>query len=86
MKKAIIATLLLVPLAGCSDSGPTLSNRAKYLCSQCHALPFPDLHSSAEWPGVVARMLGHMQTNNRPMPDAKEQAEILKYYQTKAGR
>jgi len=86
MNKAIMATLLLIPIAGCSDSGPTLNNREKYLCSQCHKLPFPDQHSAAEWPGVVSRMIGHMQANNRPVPDANEQAEILKYYQTKAGR
>jgi hypothetical protein len=86
MNKAIIVTLLLLPLAGCGDPGATLTNREKYLCGQCHAVPNPDQHSTAEWPGVVARMLGHMQANNRPMPNAQEQAEILKYYQSKAGR
>ena len=86
MKKAIMATLLLIPIAGCGDSGPTLSNREKYLCTQCHKLPFPDLHSAAEWPGVIEKMTAYMQANNRAMPDAKEQAEILKFYQARAGR
>lgn len=29
-------------------------------CSQCHALPDPQQHTSGEWPGVVKRMQGHM--------------------------
>ena len=86
MKKALIATLLLLPLAGCDNSGPTLTNREKFVCTQCHKLPFPDQHSAAEWPGVIARMMAHMQTNNRTMPDAQEQAEIIKFYQARAGR
>lgn len=87
MKKPITAALLLLPLAGCNiDSGPTLTSREKYICTQCHKPPSPDLHSSAEWPSVITRMLGHIQANNRMMPDAKEQAEILKFYQTRAGR
>jgi hypothetical protein len=86
MKKMIMATLLLIPMAGCSESGPTLSNREKFMCSQCHAPPPPDQHSAAEWPGVIARMVDHMQTNNKMVPSAQEREEILKYYQAKAGR
>ena len=86
MNKAIIVTLLLIPIAGCGDPGATLTNREKYLCGQCHALPIPDQHSAAEWPSVVARMVGHMQEFKKSMPNAQEQAEILKFYQSKAGR
>lgn len=33
-------------------------------CSQCHALPDPQQHTAAEWPGVVRRMSGHMKWAN----------------------
>ncbi len=86
MKKTILAIMSLIPLAGCTDSSPKLTNREKYICTQCHKLPFPDQHSAAEWPDVIGRMMGHMQANNRTLPDAKEQEEIIKFYQAKAGR
>ena len=34
-------------------------------CNQCHELPDPAAHSSAEWPAVVARMQDNMQWMNR---------------------
>lgn len=86
MKKAISATLLLLLLVGCGNSGPTLTSREKFVCTQCHKLPFPDKHSAAEWPDVIARMVAYMQSNNKTLPSAVEQAEILKFYQARAGR
>jgi len=34
-------------------------------CSQCHVLPDPQRHTTAEWPGVVARMRENMAWMNR---------------------
>ena len=34
-------------------------------CSQCHVLPDPRRHTSAEWPAVVARMQKNMDWMNR---------------------
>jgi anaerobic ribonucleoside-triphosphate reductase len=78
--------LLFAPLVGCGESGATLTNREKFICSQCHAPPIADQHSAAEWPAVIARMVGYMQANNKMVPNAREQDEILKFYQTRAGR
>ena len=86
VKKMILLAPLFLSVTGCGNSGPTLTSREKFVCTQCHKLPFPDQHSAAEWPGVIAKMMAYMQANQRAMPDAKEQAEILKFYQTKAGR
>jgi cytochrome c5 len=33
----------------------------QYYCNQCHNLPAPGLHTSSEWPTVVARMNHRMQ-------------------------
>ncbi len=86
MKKPIIATLLLLTVSGCGDNYPTLSNREKYICSQCHGLPLADQHSAAEWPAVIDRMMGHIQANNKARPDDKEREEIIKFYQARSGR
>lgn len=87
MRKMIVMALLLMSVAGCGNSGPTLTSREKFVCTQCHKLPFPDQHSAAEWPGVIARMLNHMQQDSsRTMPNVQEQEEILRFYQAKAGR
>ena len=34
-------------------------------CSQCHALPDPQMHTAKEWPAVVARMRTNMEWMNR---------------------
>lgn len=84
MKHVIVALLGILSITGCSGSKTALSNREKYICSQCHKLPFPEQHTAEQWPAVVARMVEHMRVNNRTMPDAKEQQEIINFYQANA--
>jgi cytochrome c5 len=47
---------------------PALGTRAGQMysiaCSQCHALPDPQRHTSGEWPSVVRRMQQHMAWTN----------------------
>jgi hypothetical protein len=86
MKYAIATLVSVLALSACSDSRPQLTNREKYICGQCHKLPSADQHAAAEWPAVVARMMNHMQSNNRTMPTEQEQEEIIKYYQSHAGQ
>lgn len=45
-------------------------------CSQCHALPDPQLHSADQWPAVVARMARHISEAGELPPD-KQQIEKI---------
>ena len=57
-------------------------------CVQCHDLPPPVLHTSTEWPKVLARMERRMQMMARMgsilNPTDQEQAAILNYLQRHA--
>jgi len=54
--------------------------QAKITCTQCHALPPPNQHTRAEWPGVIARMKGHIKTYGKVMPTAAQLKSIVGYY------
>ena len=60
---------------------------ARY-CVQCHDLPPPVLHTSTEWPKVLARMERRMEMMARMgsilNPTNQEQAAILNYLQRHA--
>jgi hypothetical protein len=46
---------------------PTRSSGGRLLaeyCSQCHAVPSPAQHTSAQWPAVVSRMQRYMQASS----------------------
>ncbi len=49
------------------------------VCSQCHALPDPALHTAAEWPDVVSRMHTNMQRMAVPPPNDDARAQILAF-------
>ena len=57
-------------------------------CTLCHDLPPPVLHTSTEWPMVLARMERRMemmaQMGSIQNPSNKEQATILNYLQRNA--
>lgn len=53
-------------------------------CARCHALPDPQQHTAAEWPGVVARMQQNMITMGKPVPDEKIVGEIIGFRQRHA--
>lgn len=54
-------------------------------CSQCHALPDPALHAADEWPAVVERMRGNMETMGKRVIADRERDEIVGYLATVAG-
>lgn len=56
------------------------------LCSRCHALPDPRVHSREDWPTVYARMELNMERMKVPPPTREQTTDILLYLQTVASR
>lgn len=56
------------------------------VCSRCHTLPDPRVHSPADWAAVFARMEGNMERMKVPPPNAAQTADILLYLQTTGRR
>lgn len=52
------------------------------LCSRCHALPDPRVHTAADWPTVFQRMERNMERMGVAPPTNEEAQEILGYLQT----
>lgn len=56
------------------------------VCSRCHALPDPRVHSREDWPTVFARMERNMDRMKVPRPVGQQATDILLYLQTVAVR
>jgi cytochrome c5 len=56
------------------------------VCSQCHALPDPRVHSREDWPTVYARMQRNMERMRVAPPTGTQTSDILLYLQMVAGR
>jgi mono/diheme cytochrome c family protein len=56
------------------------------VCSRCHALPDPRVHSREDWPTVFARMERNMDRMKVPPPTRDQTTDILLYLQTVASR
>src|SRR6266852_3698979 len=54
------------------------------VCSRCHALPDPRVHSRADWPTVFARMEQNMALLQVPRPPRDQATDLLLYLQTVA--
>lgn len=54
--------------------------QAQITCSQCHIMPNPNQHTRAEWPDVIARMMGNIKTFKRILPNDNERNAIIDYY------
>ncbi len=50
-------------------------------CSQCHVLPDPGWHTSAEWPAVVERMMEYMARMGKLVPDEETVRDIVDFLQ-----
>jgi cytochrome c5 len=67
-------------------SGATLPAGAgkeafQLVCSRCHALPDPRVHSAADWPTVFARMETNMTRMKVPPLTGTQTTDILLYLQ-----
>jgi cytochrome c5 len=56
------------------------------VCSRCHALPDPRVHSREDWPTVFARMEQNMERMKVPPLTRSETTDILLYLQMVASR
>lgn len=56
------------------------------ICSRCHALPDPRIHSKADWPTVYARMERNMERMKVKRPTTQEAEEILMYLKAMGGK
>jgi cytochrome c5 len=54
------------------------------VCSRCHALPDPRVHSKEDWPTVFARMERNMDRMKVPRPVGEQATDILLYLQAVA--
>ncbi len=52
------------------------------VCSRCHALPDPRVHSKADWGVVFARMERNMERMKVAPPTAQQAEDLLYYLQT----
>ena len=52
------------------------------VCSKCHALPDPRVHSREDWPTVFARMERNMERMKVPPPTREQTTDILLYLQS----
>ena len=56
------------------------------VCSRCHALPDPRVHSRADWPTVFARMEQNMVRMQVPPPTREQATDLLLYLQAVEAR
>lgn len=56
------------------------------ICSQCHSLPDPRVHSPQDWPAVYSRMERNMERMQVQPPSANQTGDILLYLQSVGGR
>ena len=51
------------------------------ICSRCHALPDPRIHTAKDWPAVFLRMEGNIQRMKVRGPTQEQTGQILTYLQ-----
>lgn len=56
------------------------------ICSRCHALPDPRVHSPDDWPTVFSRMERNMERMKVEGPSAEQASDLLMYLQTVSAR
>jgi mono/diheme cytochrome c family protein len=56
------------------------------VCSQCHAVPDPRVHSPQDWPAVYSRMERNMERMGVRPPTATQTGDILLYLQSQGQR
>lgn len=70
------------------DNIPPGNGQAAFVevCSRCHALPDPRIHTARDWPAVFLRMEGNIQRMKVRGPTQEQTGQILTYLQEVARR
>ncbi len=63
------------------DLHSTQGQLFSHICSQCHVLPEPKQHTSEEWPAVIGRMLSHMSSQDKEIPESDQIQDLIQYLQ-----
>lgn len=82
--RATLSRYLMANALKVSDEDlPPGAGRDKFaeMCSRCHTLPDPRLHSPQDWPGVFMRMEENMNRMHVRQPNRAETEAILLYLQ-----
>lgn len=84
----ILSYLLANSLKVSGSNLPAGKGRDEFavVCSQCHSLPDPRVHSATDWPAVYARMERNMERMQVHPPASGVSTDILLYLQTVAGK
>jgi hypothetical protein len=87
--RGLILTYLMsnaLKVSGAVLPAGTGRNEFSVVCSQCHALPDPRVHSADDWPAVYARMERNMERMQVRAPGGSVGTDILLYLQTVGGK
>lgn len=68
------------------DIDTDIGKAFRHVCSQCHALPDPAIHTSTQWSEVVQRMRRNMNTLGAPDPGDDALAKALSFLQVHTSR
>lgn len=82
-RAAMLGYLITNALKVSGSSLPPGRGRAEFalVCSRCHALPDPRVHSAQDWLAVYLRMERNMERMNVSAPSQAQTGEILAYLQ-----
>lgn len=67
---------------------PNATGRQSFelICSRCHALPDPRVHSAADWEAVVGRMVQNMERMQVSLPNTDQINDIVMFLKTASTR
>jgi cytochrome c5 len=77
-----VAMSVVATVPACRAQGAASLFRDR--CSQCHHLPDPAMHSSADWPPLVEKMRNFMYIAHKKELTEQQMQEIIGYLQAHA--
>lgn len=73
-----------IPESKIPEYGTKRANLVFIVCTQCHEMPSPKMHTKAEWPAVLVKMYKHINHMSDQfdfrMPSEQGKEKILSYF------